>query len=130
MNRRLLIAGVAAAAVVGTVVPSFAAFPITVQESTDNGVSVGVLDDGNTVVGATVSPDGRVCAGISRQVPQCAGGGLGVTGPSVRQKLPVSVTQSDSGTLVQAGQAGVFVGNDGHVCTGYSTQDWPCIGHR
>jgi hypothetical protein len=75
VNRRLVMAGVAASAALGFVVPSFAA-------------STGVA----------------------------------------AQKLPVTVVHNDQGTGVGAGEVGVWVGNDGRVCPGVSTQDWPCVG--
>jgi hypothetical protein len=43
------------------------------------------------------------------------------------QKLPVTVVHNDQGTGVGVGEVGVWVGNDGRVCPGVSTQDWPCV---
>ena len=78
MNRRLVITAVAAVAVAGTVVPSFAqsapSVPVTVTTNTTNGVFVGVSVGSQPVGGAGVSQDGTACVGFSEQVPVCAGG--------------------------------------------------------
>ena len=75
MNRRLVVLGVAAAAVTGVVVPSVAASapasPVTVHPSTGNGVSVGVDIFGQPGAGASVGSGGTVCAGVGEQVPLC-----------------------------------------------------------
>ena len=79
MSRRLVIAGVAAAAVGATVAPSFAAsapsIPVTVTTDTHDGASVGVDVFGQPGVGASVSPDGTACVGVSLQLPVCVNGG-------------------------------------------------------
>jgi len=129
MTRRLVITAVAATAVAGAVVPSFAQSappsPVTVHVSQTNGVSVGVAVTGQNVAGATVSNSGQVCAGISEQVPVCAG----VVQPRPqRQSLPVVVRQDDTGTTVGVGVVGVHVSNDGQVCPLVSTQTWQCVG--
>jgi len=96
VSRRLVILGVAAAAVTGAVVPTFAATappsPVTVHTSTDNGVSLPptrqslpvppvVLqhDDNGTVVGVgdvgvSVSNSGRICPEVSTQSWVCING--------------------------------------------------------
>ena len=72
MRRRLVLTAVTAAALGGFAAPSFASSgPVTVHVSTTNGVSAGVGVEGQNVVGATVSPGGEVCGGISQQVPIC-----------------------------------------------------------
>ena len=76
MSRRLVIAGVAAAAIAGAVVPSFATtgpgqLPVGVHTDTSNGVSVGTTIVGQPGVGASVENNGRVCVGFSYEVPQC-----------------------------------------------------------
>ena len=72
MSRRLVIAGVAALAIGGAAVPSFAqSFPITVTHDTSNGVSVGVQDGNAPVGGASVTPDGSACAGLGEDIPVC-----------------------------------------------------------
>jgi hypothetical protein len=80
VSRRLVLAGVVTAAIGGAVVPSFAASaptpPVTVTTDTHDGVSVGVFVGNQPGAGASVSPDGRACVGISLQLPVCAGGGI------------------------------------------------------
>jgi hypothetical protein len=75
VSRRLVILAVGGVAVVGAVVPSFAATapsaPVTVQTSTSDGVSVGVSVFGQPGAGASVSHGGTVCAGVSEQLPVC-----------------------------------------------------------
>jgi hypothetical protein len=72
VSRRLVISGIAALALGGAAVPSFAqTFPITVTHDTSNGVSVGVQDGNAPVGGASVTPDGRACAGLGEQIPVC-----------------------------------------------------------
>lgn len=75
MNRRIVVLGTAAAAVLGAVAPTFAASvgqsnPVTVHTSTDNGVSVGV--DVNNSPGAGVAVrNGQACAGLGEDIPFC-----------------------------------------------------------
>lgn len=80
MSRRLVLAGVVSVAIGGAVVPSFAqsapSLPVTVTTDTHDGVSVGVAVGNQPGAGASVSPDGRACVGISLQLPVCAGGGI------------------------------------------------------
>ena len=76
MNRRLIVTGVAAAALAGAVVPSFATtgqgqLPVGVQVDTSNGVAVGTTIVGQPGAGASVENNGRICAGFSYEVPQC-----------------------------------------------------------
>ena len=71
MSRRLVITGIAAAAIAGAVVPSFASTgPVTVTRGS-NGTTVAVTSNGEPVAGATVYNDGQVCGGIGLQVPVC-----------------------------------------------------------
>ena len=137
VNRRLVITGVAAAAVLGVVVPSFATTgpdnpPVTVYTDTHDGVSAGFFVNGQPGAGAHVSPDGEVCVGISLQLPVCAGGGVGTVidppGAATRQSLPLVVQHDENGTAVGYDNVGVRVGNDGRVCPVVSTQMWPCVG--
>lgn len=127
MSRRLVIAGVAAAAVMGAVAPSFAALPITVTHDTHDGVTVGVDVNGNPGAGASVTPEGTACVGISKQVPQCVDTGIGEIIQPPRQKLPVTVrTGTDDGVAAVAylndePVAGASV-RDGNVCVGLSDQ--------
>ena len=126
-RRRLVILGVATAAVAGAIVPSFAqSLPVGVHVSTNNGVGVGVTVQGQNAAGASVS-NGEACVGISLQVPICAGL-PSVTTTSTRQKLPVGYYHDDTRTAVVVGEAGVVVYSNGRICPGYSTQDWPCVG--
>lgn len=127
MNRRLVIAGIGTAAVIGTVVPSFASSPVTVNESTDNGVFVGVGLEGEPVAGAWVTPEGTACAGVSKQIPQCVDAGPVLRAISVHQSLPVTVRHDDQETAVGVGKVGVIVSNDGTICPVVSTQDWRCV---
>jgi hypothetical protein len=75
VSRRVVICGVAAAALAGAVVPSFAttgpASPVTVHTDTRNGVAVGTTIFGQPGASASVENNGRVCAGFSYEVPQC-----------------------------------------------------------
>jgi len=128
MNRRLVILGVSAAAVIGAVVPSFAkpTLPVTVTVDTSNGVAVGAAVNGTPAAGASVG-NGKVCAGLGEQVPVC------VADPGIvqtRQQLPPSpvvVHRDDNGTVVAVGEVGVVISNNGEVCPRVSTQDWMCV---
>jgi len=132
VNRRLVISGVAAAALAGAVVPSFAstggpASVVTVQTDTSNGVAVGTTILGQPGAAASVENNGRVCAGFSYEVPQC----VAIISPSTRQKLPIGgvvVQHDDSGTTLGAGDVGVHVSPNGRVCPLVSTQAWQCVG--
>lgn len=131
MSRRLVIIGVAAAAVAGAVVPSFAqSVPVTVTHDSQNGVFVGV--GGQSGAAARVSPDGSACAGLGEDIPLCTPPVLDGIGPiggavSTRQSLPVTVRHDDNGTAVGVGDVGVIVDNEGQVCPVVSTQDWQCL---
>ena len=126
-RRRLVILGVAAAAVAGAVAPSFAqSSPVGVQVSTTNGVAVGVTVNGQPGAGARVS-NGEACVGISYEIPFCAGLPP-VTTRSTRQQLPVGVYHDDTRTAVVVGAVGVVVYSNGRICPGVSTQAWPCVG--
>lgn len=72
MSRRLVITGIAAAAMAGAAVPSFASTgsPVTVHRDS-SGTTVGVTDNGVPVAGVTVYNSGAVCGGIGLQVPVC-----------------------------------------------------------
>jgi hypothetical protein len=80
VSRRLVLVGVVSLAIGGAVVPSFAqsapSLPVTVTHDTHNGVSVGVAVGNQPAAGASVTPDGQACVGISLQLPVCAGGGI------------------------------------------------------
>jgi hypothetical protein len=140
VKRRLVIAGVASAALAGAVVPALAqtgpSSPVTVYTDTHDGASAGFYVNGQPGAGAHVSPDGEACVGISLQLPVCAGGGIGtIIDPpgttSTRQELPkppVVVYHDEYGTAVGVGDVGVRVSNDGRVCPQVSTQMWPCVG--
>jgi len=134
VNRRLLVTGVATAALAGAVVPSFATtggagqLPVGVQVDTSNGVAVGTTIVGQPGVGASVENNGRICAGFSYEVPQC----VAIVSPNnSRQKLPlpgVVVQNDENGTTVGAGEVGVHVSPSGRICPQVSTQSWQCIG--
>jgi len=127
VSRRLVISAVAAAAVAGAVVPSFAttASPVTVD--TSNGVRVGVHDGNAPVAGASVTPDGQACAGLGEQVPVCGPPVLDGVQVGTRQSLPVTVRHDDNGTAVGVGDVGVIIDKDGSICPVVSTQKWLCV---
>ena len=129
MSRRLVILGVSAAAVVGTVAPSFASsLPVGVHVTrTSSGTSVGVSVQGANVAGATAYNNGQVCGGISQQLPICT---PPVAAKATRQQLPPSpvvVRHDDNGTVVGVGEVGVVISNNGEVCPRVSTQSWICV---
>jgi hypothetical protein len=133
VSRRLIITGVAAAAIAGAVVPSFASTgtsqaPVGVKVDTSNGVAFGTSFGNQPLLGGSVDKNtGRVCAGFSYEVPQC----VAIISPNSRQKLPIPgvvVHQDDNGTVVGAGDVGVYVSKDGRICPLVSTQTWQCIG--
>jgi len=135
VSRRLVISGIAAAAIAGAVVPSFASTgsPVTVTRDS-NGTTVGVHDGNTPVAGATVYNDGRVCGGIGLQVPVCTPAVGDVIGPigtaGTRQQLPVppvTLRHDDNGTAVGVGDVGVIIEPDGTICPVVSTQAWKCI---
>ena len=72
MSRRLVITGIAAVAIAGAAVPTFASTgsPVTVQRGS-TGTTVGVNDNGVPVAGVTAYNNGAVCGGIGEQVPVC-----------------------------------------------------------
>lgn len=145
MSRRLIITGVAAAAVVGAVVPSFAQsgppVPVTVYTDTHDGVSAGFFVNGQPGAGASVTPGGKACVGISLQLPVCAdASGVGAIidppGTATRQKLPalpVTVTHDTSNGVA----VGTAIGNqplvgarvsNGEACVGFSYEIPFCAG--
>jgi hypothetical protein len=132
VSRRLVITGIAVAAVAGAVVPSFASTgsPVTVTR-TSSGTTVAVTDNGTPVAGATVYNDGRVCGGIGLQVPVCTpavGDAIGPIGSAgTAQSLPVTVRHDDNGTAVGVGDVGVVVYPDGTVCPVISTDNIRCV---
>jgi hypothetical protein len=132
VSRRLVISGIAAAAIAGAVVPSFASTgsPVTVTRDSD-GTTVAVHDGNTPVAGATVYNDGRVCGGIGLQVPVCTPAVGDVIGPigsaNTAQSLPVTVRHDDNGTAVGVGDVGVVVYPDGTVCPVVSTDNIRCI---
>jgi hypothetical protein len=132
VSRRLVITGIAAAAVAGAVAPSLAAsapsLPVGVHVDTSNGVAV-YTDVGNQpLLSASVDKNnGQICGGFSYEVPQC----VAIVSPNSRQKLPlppVVVQQDDNGTVVAVGDAGLYFPKSGGVCPEFSTQSWQCIG--
>ena len=132
MSRRLVISGIAAAAVLGAVVPSFAqSLPIAVQHDTHNGVSVGFTVNGEPGGGARVTPDGQACAGLGEDIPVCTpavGDAIGPIGTATTaQKLPLTVRHDDNGTAVGVGDVGVVVYPNGDVCPVVSTDNIRCI---
>ena len=131
MSRRLVISGIAAAAIAGAVVPSFASTgPVTVTRGSD-GTTVGVHDGNAPVAGVTVYNDGAVCGGIGEQVPVCTpavGDAIGPIGAArTAQSLPVTVRHDDNGTAVGVGDVGVIVYPNGDVCPVVSTDNIRCI---
>lgn len=133
MSRRLVITGVAAAAVLGAVAPSFAQLPVTVQRDTHDGVFVGVDVNGEPGAGVRVSPNGSVCAGLGEDIPVCTPPVGVAVGPSRSQNAPaqslpvVTVRHDSNGTAVGVGDVGVIIDNQGTICPVVSTQDWRCI---
>lgn len=133
MNRRLLITGVAAAAIAGAIVPSFAAtggaqLPVGVHTDTSNGVAVYTNIGNQPLLYASVDKNnGQICGGFSYEVPQC----VDIVSPNSSRRLPlpaVVVQQDDNGTVVAVGDAGLYFPKSGGVCPEFSTQDWQCIG--
>jgi hypothetical protein len=130
VSRRLVIAGVAVAALGGAAVPAALAStggPVTVD--TSNGVRVAVHEGNTPIAGASVTPDGQACVGISLQLPICTPGGI--IGPigSARsaQTGPVTIRRDQYGTTIGvtsggAPVAGVTIYNDGRVCGGIGEQ--------
>ena len=132
MSRRLVISGIAAAAIAGSVIPSFASTGGPVTVDTHNGVGVGVQEGNTPIAGAHVSPDGQACVGISLEVPFCTPGGIlgpiGTAGTAQKLPLPdVTFRHDDNGTAVGVGDVGVVIRQDGSICPVVSTQDWQCI---
>jgi hypothetical protein len=124
--RRPVLALVLGAALVGGAAPALAGtLPVTVHESTDGGVAVGVDVNNQPGVGVVVA-NGRACVGMSYQVPQCADVPPVTTAVAV-QKLPVTVYHDDTRTAVGFGDVGVVVYDTGRICPVVSTQDWPCV---
>jgi hypothetical protein len=140
MNRRLLVAGIAGAAVIGTVVPTLAATtaPVGVTVTPqDGGAYVATSIEGRPLVGGGSTSQG-ICVGVSEQVPQCVpttaiqGPGPLPTPPplgskTTRQSLPVTVYHDDSRTAVGVKDVGVVIYSNGEVCPVVSTQDWRCV---
>lgn len=76
--------GIAAAAIAGAAVPSFASTgsPVTVTRDS-SGTTIGVNDKGAPVAGVTVYNSGAVCGGVGEQVPVCTpavGGSISLPG--------------------------------------------------
>lgn len=135
MSRRLVITGIAAAAVAGAVVPAFAqSLPIAVQHDTHNGVYVGFTYNGEPGGGARVTPDGQACAGLGEDIPVCTppvGDAIGPIGATkTAQSLPVTVRHDDNGTAVGVGDVGVVVYPNGDICPVVSTDNIRCIHSR
>src|SRR3954451_21384840 len=92
VSRRLVIAGVTAAALAGAVVPALASTGSPVTVDTSNGVAVGVHNGNTPIAGASVTPDGQACVGISLQLPVCTPGGIigGIEATIPQQDGPVT----------------------------------------
>lgn len=135
MSRRFIITGIAAAAIAGAAVPSFAqSLPVTVTHDTHDGVTVGVSFNGSPGAGVRVAPDGSVCAGLGEDIPVCtpavgdAIGPIGTARTAQSSPLPpVTLRHDDNGTAVGVGDVGVVVEQDGTICPVVSTQDWKCV---
>lgn len=137
MSRRLIIAGVALAALGGAAVPAALASSggglVTVD--TSNGVRVGVQKGTTPIAGASVTPGGQACVGISLELPVCTPGGIVQTRAQsgTRQTGPVTVRRDQYGTTVGvtadgAPVASATVYNNGQVCAGISLQLPVCVG--
>ena len=132
MSRRLVISGLAAAAIAGAVLPSFAttgpSTPVGVRVDTSNGVAVYTNIGNQPLLSASVDKNnGQICGGFSYEVPQC----VAIVSPNSRQKLPlppVVVQQDDNGTVIAVGDAGLYFPKSGGICPEFSTQSWQCIG--
>ena len=127
MNRRLAITGIAAAAIAGAVVPSFAAtggaqLPVGVHVDTSNGVAVYTNIGNQPGLFASVDKNnGQICGGFSYEVPQC----IDIVSPNSRQKLPlppVVFRQDDNGTVIAVGDVGLYFPKSGGICPEVSTQ--------
>lgn len=135
MKRRLILAGVAGAAVIGSVAPSFASpVGVTVTKQ-DGGVYVATTFDGRPLVGAGNTDQG-ICVGVSLQVPQCVRPAIQGPPPPptpaahTRQALPIPnvvVYHDSTRTAVGVNDVGVVIYSDGQVCPVVSTQDWRCF---
>ena len=135
MSRRLVIAGALAAALAGGAVPAALAAtdsPITVD--TSNGVRVGVHSGNTPIAGASVTPDGQACVGISLQLPVCTPGGIvgGIEASIPQSEGPVTIDTSNGVAVgVHLGDtpvAGASVSKDGKACVGISLQLPVCVG--
>ena len=127
MNRRLVLVGVAGAAVLGSVVPALAkpSLPVSVSVTPQNGgVYVATAAGSQPLVGAGTTSNG-VCVGFSEEIPTCVPVQIGAA--HTRQSLPVTVYHDDTRTAVGVGDVGVIVYSDGEICPVVSTQDWRCI---
>src|SRR3954451_5366094 len=134
VSRRLVIAGVTAAALAGAVVPALASTGSPVTVDTSNGVAVGVHNGNTPIAGASVTPDGQACVGISLQLPVCTPGGIigGIEATIPQQEGPVTIDTSNGvGVGVTVGNqpvVGAHVGKDGTVCAGVSLELPVCVG--
>ena len=129
MNRRLILAGVAGAAVLGSVVPALAQPAQVTVTQQNGGVFVGVATgNGSPVAGAGFTSNG-ICAGVGEDIPVCVPlSAVSVSPPplATRQSLPTTIYHDSTRTTVGVGVVGVTVYSDGRICPGVSTQDWPC----
>ena len=135
MSRRLVIAGAVAAVVAaGAAVPVLASTGGPVTVDTSNGVRVGVHNGNTPIAGASVTPDGQACVGISLQLPVCTPGGIvgGISATIPQQEGPVTIDTSNGvGVGVTVGNqpvVGAHVGKDGTVCAGVSLELPVCVG--
>lgn len=134
MNRRLVLAGVAGAAILGTVVPALAkpSLPVSVTVTNQNGgVYVATAAGSQPLVGAGTTSNG-VCVGFSEEIPTCVPvtSGAAPAAPATQQSLPgggVVVYHDSTRTAVGVGDVGVVIYSDGEICPVVSTQDWRCV---
>jgi hypothetical protein len=133
VNRRLILAGVAGATmlgpvVLGTVVPALAKPSLPVSATVtqqDGGVYVATAAGNQPLVDAGTTANG-VCVGFSEEIPTCVPVRTGAS----RQSLPgggVVVYHDDTRTAVGVGYIGVVIYSNGRICPVVSTQDWPCV---
>jgi hypothetical protein len=135
VNRRLILAGVAGATmlgpvVLGTVVPALAkpSLPVSVTVTPqDGGVYVATAAGNQPLVGAGTTANG-VCVVFSEEIPTCVP--VRPNTANTRQSLPgggVVVYHDDTRTAVGVGYLGVVIYSNGRICPVVSTQDWPCV---
>lgn len=132
MNRRLILAGVAGATILGTVVPALAkpSLPVSVTVTPqDGGVYVTSSAGSQPLVDAGTTTNG-VCVSFSEEIPTCVPvtSGIKAAPAGTRQASPVTVYHDSTRTAVGVRDIGVIIYNNGTICPVVSTQDWQCIG--